>query len=286
MKQFIYIIICIMALSACTKEIDFDFHDEEPMVVIEAQVTNEGRWVTITRSRSVTDSVHSRCLPGAYITINGEDGLTTELTYDEATNRYFSPVPGEAGNTYFLNIFFEGVQYKASSTMPAATPITSSEFSWITMMGERMLCYEMWAIDQQPDVRNYFWIKMHRISHHPHLEGTRQTAPYSWDLFDDRGCPPGKIFLDWMLISEKDMDEDKEENWKRILYDGDNISVTLMTIDAKTYDYLQQLGRGQSHGANPHSNITGGCLGYFAAGSVVHTDTIVFLRNNVKEWQK
>ena len=81
-------------------------------------------------------------------------------------------------------------------------------------------------------------------------------------------------------------EQDLLENWKRILYDGDNISVTLMTIDAKTYDYLQQLGRGQSHGANPHSNITGGCLGYFAAGSVVHTDTIVFQRNNVKEWQK
>ena len=94
MKQFIYIIICIMALSACTKEIDFDFHEEDPVVVIEGQVTNEGRWVTVSRSRSVTDSVHSRCLPGAYITINGDDGLTTELTYDEATNRYFSPVPG------------------------------------------------------------------------------------------------------------------------------------------------------------------------------------------------
>ena len=273
-------------LSACTKEIDFDFHEEDPVVVIEGQVTNEGRWVTVSRSRSVTDSVHSRCLPGAYITINGDDGLTTELTYDEATNRYFSPVPGEPGNTYFLNMFFEGVQYKASSTMPPAAIINTSEFSWMPMMGERMLCYEMTGVDPQPDVRNYYWFRMHRLSHHPHLKDKRQTAPFSWDLFDDRGCPPGTIIMDWMLMSEKKMDEDDEKDWDRILYDGDRVTVTLMAVDPKVYNYLAELGAGQYHGANPHSNISGGCLGYFAAGSITHADTIVFSRDNIEDYHK
>ena len=81
------------------------------------------------------------------------------------------------------------------------------------------------------------------------------------------------------------MDEDKEENWKSILYDGDSISCQLMTIDRSVYDYFSSLRAGQGGGANPKTNITGGCLGYFAAGSITRTDTIVFNRSNIQEWQ-
>lgn len=285
MKQIVYIIICAALLTACTKEIDFEFHDEAPVVVIEGKVTNEGRTVTISRSRSVTDSVHSHCLAGADVVIT-DGNTTTPLTYDAAADCYYSPVAGVVGKTYQLEIDFEGQHYEAEATMPAAAPITSSEFSWVTMMNQRMLCYEMWAVDPEPNVRNYYWMRINRISHHPHLEGTRQTAPYNWDLMDDRGCPPGQIFADWMLVSEKKMNDDEEKDWKRIIYDGDSVWMTLMTVDPKVYDYLYQLGMGQHHGANPRSNITGGCMGYFAAGSITRSDTIVFRRDDVKEWEK
>ena len=255
------------------------------MVVIEGKVTNEGRTVTISRSRSVTDSVHSHCLAGADVVITDGD-TTTPLTYDAVADCYYSPVAGVVGKTYQLEVDFEGQHYEAEATMPAAAPITSSEFSWVTMMNQRMLCYEMWAVDPEPSVRNYYWMRINRISHHPHLEGTRQTAPYNWDLMDDRGCPPGQIFADWMLVSEKKMNDDEEKDWKRIIYDGDSVWMTLMTVDPKVYDYLYQLGMGQHHGANPRSNITGGCMGYFAAGSITRSDTIVFRRDDVKEWKK
>jgi hypothetical protein len=101
---------------------------------------------------------------------------------------------------------------------------------------------------------------------------------------DDRGFPPGKLFADWTIVSEKAMDDDEEDNWKRIPYDGDSIYVTQMTIDRQVYNYLYELSTGQYNGANPHSNISGGCLGYFAAGSVTHSDTIVFKRDGIKEW--
>lgn len=283
MKQIIYIIICVAAFSACTKEIDFEFRDEAPLVVIEGKVTNEGRTVIVSRTRSVTDSVHSHCLPGANIVISG-GGADTQLTYDAAADCYYSPIPGVAGQTYQLSVDFEGQHYEAEASMPDAAPILTSEFSWITMMGQRMLCYEMWGVDPEPDVRNYYWIRMNRISHHPHLEDTRQTAPYGWDLMDDRGCPPGQIFLDWMLVSEEKMDKDEEKDWKRIIYDGDSLWLTLMTVDPKVYDYLNQLRMGQYNGANPRTNISGGCMGYFAAGSITRSDTVVFRRANIREW--
>jgi hypothetical protein len=88
-----------------------------------------------------------------------------------------------------------------------------------------------------------------------------------------------------VTTSEKNMDKDEEEHWKSILYDGDSITCQLMTIDRPIYDYFSSLRAGQRGGANPHTNISGGCLGYFAAGSITRTDTIVFRRSSIKEWQ-
>ena len=42
--------------------------------------------------------------------------------------------------------------------------------------------------------------------------------------FDDRGCPPGTIFMDMVTVSEKMMNDDDKENWKWIFYDGDRIT--------------------------------------------------------------
>ena len=283
MRKILYIIFTVVALTACKKEIDFDFHEIDPVLVIEGRVTNEGSSVVITQSRSVTDSVHSRCLQGAVVTIT-TNGSTTPLPYDAASDSYRSSLTGIPGNTYQLDVDFDGHHYQASAYMQAPAPIISADFFWMTVIDQRMLVYELWAVDPYPSDRNQYWYRIDRISHHPHFEGKRNTEPYRWGVRDDRGCPPGKVFIDMMATSEKIMDEDEEENWKSILYDGDTITCQLMTIDRPVYDYFSSLRAGQRGGANPNTNFTGGCLGYFVAGSVTRTDTIVFHRNNITEW--
>lgn len=272
-----------MAMTACKKEIDFDFNEVEPIVTIEGRVTNEGSSVIITQSRSVTDSIHRQCLKGADVTITTE-GITTPLPYDVASDSYCSPLKGIAGNTYRLNVDYDGHHYEASAYMLPSASILSANFFWMSVMDQRMLVYELWAIDPDPSERTHFWYRIDRISHHPHLAGKSNTEPYRWGVLNDRGCPPGKVFIDMVSTSEKMMDEDEEENWKSILYDGDTITCQLMTIDQTVFDYYSSLRAGQRGGANPRSNITGGCLGYFAAGSITHTDTIVFKRSNIREW--
>ena len=272
-----------MALTACKKEIDFDFHEIAPVVVIEGRVTNEGSFVTITKSRSVTDSVRSRCLPGAVVAITDRDS-TVVLSYDASSDRYHADMKGVAGHSYRLTVEFEGQHYESVATMPAAAPILSAGFYWMKMLDERMLVYELWATDPNPDERNYFWFRMDRRSTHPHFEGKNMTEPYRWNVHDDRGCPPGKLFLDMICTSEKVMDEDEEDNWKHILYEGDRITFQLMTVDQSVYNYFASLRAGQGGGANPKSNIVGGCSGYFAAGTVTRSDTIVFHRSHVQEW--
>lgn len=274
-----------MALTACKKEIDFDFNEVEPIVVIEGRVTNEGMSVMVTRSRVMTDSVHPHCVQGATVTITA-DGNTTALAYDAVTDSYRSTLAAEAGKTYHLNVDLAGQHYESSAFMPMAAPILSADFFWMTVLEQRMLVYELWAVDPYPTERNQYWYRIDRISRHPHFEGKRNTEPYRWGVIDDRGFPPGRIFLNIVSTSEKAMDKDEEEQWKSILYDGDSIVCQLMTIDRPVYDYFTSLRAGQRNGANPRTNISGGCLGYFAAGSVTRTDTIVFRRSDIKEWTK
>ncbi len=281
MRKILFCLFTICCFTACKKEIDFDYDEIAPIVVVEGRVTNEGTMVMITKSRSVTDSVKGRCLPGALVNITS-NGVNATINYDQEAQCYYSPLKGKAGETYQLTVDFEGHHYEGLAIMPATAPILSTEFFWFSMLDERMVVYEMWAIDPDSTERNYYWFRMDRISHHPHFEVKKQKKPYAWNVFDDRGTPPGLVYRDIICMTERMIEEDDEENWDHILYDGDTITFQLMTIDRPTYNYYTSLRSGQSGGANPKSNLTGGCLGYFTAGSVSHADTLVFHHNTIK----
>ena len=172
--------------------------------------------------------------------IQGE-GVTVTLPYDAAARRYRSSFCGKPGQTYRLSINFEGRHYEATSTMPSPAPVKSTEFIWQSILNERLVMFEMWAVDPEPDVRNYYWYRMDRISRHPHFDKKPITDAYRWNVFDDRGCPPGLIFRDITCMSERAAEEDEEENWKSILYEGDTLTFQLMTIDLPTYDFFRSV---------------------------------------------
>ena len=51
-------LLAVALFTACTKEIDFDFHEVDPIVVIEGRVTNEGSTVVVSRSRPLLAGSH------------------------------------------------------------------------------------------------------------------------------------------------------------------------------------------------------------------------------------
>lgn len=281
MRKYLYCLLLATSILSCKKEIDFDYNEIDPIIVVEGRVTNEGCEVKMTKSRSMLDSVRSRCLTGANVVVSC-DGVVFPLSYNSARDCYSSTLLGIPGKTYQLSIDYEGEHYEATSTMPAPAPILSTEFLWQDIVNERLLAYEMWAVDPAPDERNYYWYRMDRTYHHPHFAQRKPKEPYRWSVFDDRGNPPGKLYRDVMCMSERAAEEDEEENWKGILYEGDSVMFQLMTIDRPTFEFFSSLRAGQSGGANPKSNITGGCQGYFTAGSITHADTLVFRYADVK----
>ena len=57
MRKLLYLLTAVATLTACKKDIDFDYHEVAPIVTIEGRVTNEGMEVRITQSHNVNDSV-------------------------------------------------------------------------------------------------------------------------------------------------------------------------------------------------------------------------------------
>ena len=278
----LYILLLLLLTLSCQKEIELDYRDIEPVVSIEGRVTNEQVYVLITRTRSMNDSVKGRGIGGAVVTISSEDG-TEQLVYD-ARDGYYRPasgMKGMPGRTYRLDVTLDGHQYAASSTMPRQAPIVSTQFIWQPLLDNGMLMYEMWATDPEPDVRNYYWYRVDRRAKDPKVRQKQGTDAYRWSSFDDRGAINARIYRDIMCVNEEMMDgqDIEDDQLKSILFDGDTITLQLMTIDRAMFEYYQSLSVGQRMGANPISNISGGCLGYFAAGSVSHADTVIYNKN-------
>lgn len=278
----LYILLLLLLTLSCQKEIELDYRDIEPVVSIEGRVTNEQVYVLITRTRSMNDSVKSRGIGGAVVTISSEDG-TEQLVYD-ARDGYYRPasgMKGVPGRTYRLDVTLDGHQYAASSTMQSLAPIVSTAFIWQPLFDNGMLWLEMWATDPEPDVRNYYWYRVDRRAKDPKVRQKQGTDAYRWSSFDDRGAINARIYRDIMCVNEEMMDgqDIEDDQLKSILFDGDTITLQLMTIDRAMFEYYQSVSVGQRMGANPISNISGGCLGYFAAGSVSHADTVIYNKN-------
>lgn len=283
MRKLSYITLLLaVVLTACEKEIYLDYHDIAPLVCIEGRVTNEQVYVHITRSRSMDDSVRGRGISGAIVTI-GTGSHVEQLVFDSRDGIYrpATDMKGVAGNTYTLKVLLDGQEYQATSTMPQAAPITSAQFIWQPVLDNGMLMYEVWAVDAQPEERGYYWYRMDRRAADAKVRRKQGTEAYRWSVFDDRGSQGGHLYRDIMCVNEEmyDGEDIEDDQLKSVLFDGDTISLQLMTIDRPAFEYYQSLSIGQRMGANAKTNISGGCLGYFVAGSVTTTDTIIYSKD-------
>ena len=274
------IVIWLMALSllvGCEKEIDIDYHEIEPIMVVEGVLTNEDLNVIITSSRSMENPNKELYITDCLVTVSSDEGWEEILVYDASRHAYRSPSGrvGSSGHTYQLRIVNQGKEYVASSFMPQPSDITATRFFWMTVLDERFLAYDVLATDPQPEERNYFWYRF-----------LRNDTVYRWNAFDDRGCPPGAIFREVLCMTETMAEENKEEDHEHILYEGDKMYFELYSIDRASYEYFQSLAMSSRTGSNPKGNINGGCLGFFTAAYVSHIPPFFFTFEGIEEWDK
>jgi len=253
MKQYFFLLGILLFLSSCTKVIDIDLNDAEATYVVEGYLT-EGE---TTHHLKLTKTL-ALDQPSAYpqvtnATISITDDLGFAATYNmvapgeyELTNYQASP-----NRTYTLTINVEGKQFKSTQRMPKAVqidtvqsfPFSFGPSSFVALIPVRM---------DPPGESNYYQFNMIKA-----------------------GKPIKGIFI--QSDQYNDGNQMMEPIFAEDVQQGDTIAIEMYCVDRTIYDYFYTLVLNQqgAQPANPQSNITGGCLGYFSVRTKEQRTVIV-----------
>lgn len=237
----------ILVFSSCQKVIDIDLDDVEQKVVIEGIIL-EGdtlQRVRITKTQNFDQSTNPPTIDDALVTVT--DNLGNVGTFSAVGNGWYElqAYPGFENRTYSLTAIVDGVTYTASSKMPNFQALDTLYVDYYPFGGDTMITVVPAHFDLQ-GVENYYQL-------HVFVNGVKDKGIFLQnDQFTD-----GSIFLQPLFVSD--------------LEQGDMLRVDLFSIDKPVYTYFNQLSVNSSSSAtpaNPVSNFSGGCIGYFSARTV------------------
>lgn len=139
MKKYPFILVALLALVSCQKEITVDLPEIEKKIVVDGGIyTGQLAEINLTWSTGYFDPIDSASLANYLISnavVTLSDGSTTD-TLHLAYNPY-KPIPivwrgstiiGQPGRTYNLTVTAEGKTVTASTTIPSPLPLDSSWF--------------------------------------------------------------------------------------------------------------------------------------------------------------
>lgn len=257
--------IAIISLSilfySCQKVINIDLKNNEPIVAIEAVVTDDPsipHTVKITKSVNFSEANQFPFVSGASVTISDNVGNLATLNETSPGIYQNSTLLGIQGRTYYLNITADGKTYSSISTMPLKvkldTVIIGESFGPGPPGGKAAT-----PIYKDPSGKgNNYRFKLNK----------NNIASKSIFLLDDQVIDGG--------INNRSL-SDQELEFKT----GDTAIVTMMCIDNSVRLYffsLSQNGNGPDASAtpaNPITNINGAKLGYFSAHTIQIKKVIV-----------
>lgn len=257
----------ILLLSSCEKDLDFKYHDIEPLTVIEAELTPEGARVAITMTTPMDEPMDRTRLTDAVVTIYD---LTTgtQLSLAADNEGYFrNSSPGIAGHDYKLTVERNGNVYEASTHMYPPTEIVSLEFNWINMPYDQVAVLQAQYLDNPATDQECYWIKLYRNG-----------EIYLWQEQDDRGATDG-VATFFTMTSRRDTDEEDDDE---VLFEGDVMTFTVAQISKEMHDYLEAL-QNDSNGPSMFSGPR--VLGYFLASSPI-SSSITFHPDQIPTFGK
>lgn len=250
MKKFILLsfIPALALITSCTKVIDVDLNSKDPMIVIEANISDQPGPYTVRLTQTVNFS-EANVFPGvsgAVVTISDDLGNTETLVETTPAGTYqTSTTQGVPGRTYYLNVVANGKTYTAESKMPPLVTLDTVLVEESSAFGGSLFYIFPFFQDPQGLGNSYRCIQT--------VNGDRVEGS---TLFTDD-------FSDGLINGQPIVAFDDS------LGTGDSLSIELQCIDRPVYLYffsLEQTTTGQTGApANPVSNITNGALGYFSA---------------------
>lgn len=244
-------------LASCEKELDFKYHDIEPLTVIEGEITPGGVKVGITFTTPMDEPMDRTRLTDATVTLTDLTEGESYLLEPDSEGFYTGGRPGVEGHDYRLVVERDGCRYEAEATLYPAVEIEGLEFNWIQMPYDHVAVFQARFRESPDGGSGYYWVKLYRNG-----------EIYQWGEMDNRGATEGTVTF--MTLTTR-MDTEAEDA-ATVLYDGDVMECTISPVSRSMHDYLEAL----QNGSNGPAMFNGDrCLGYFIATSP-STASIVF----------
>jgi hypothetical protein len=252
MKNIFSIIIITLFFSSCEKVVNVDYKDNQSLIAIEGNITNEAGpyYVKIIKSISLQDTGSYPTIDNAIVSI-GDNAGNNETLISQGKGMYrTSTLNGTEGRTYTLTIQAENKLYTAQSTMPQFVPFDSIKVETLTVFGDTE--YNLIPAYNDPVAKgnNYRFvlsvnnklINQHFIQNDEVKNGVANTQR--------------------LEINDEDLK----------LKPGDLVSITMQCVDknaASFYTTLAQMADSGPGGGttpnNPPNNISNEALGLFSA---------------------
>ena len=242
-------IILFSAFCSCQKVITVNLNSAAPKYVVEANITDQPGPYTVTLTKSVNfsqDNVYPT-VSGAIVVITDNTANVTDTLKETTPGNYTTGIlTGVAGHAYSLYVNAASNIFTASSTIPLAITLDSL---YTTLSSFRGNDYQVVPVYTDPVARGnyYHFVEIKNDSVMPGIfirnddlvNGQQISQPLSGGDGDSKVIP------------------------------GDIVLIKLECIDSAIYQYYYGLQQSENQNsaspANPPSNITGGCLGYFSA---------------------
>jgi len=255
LKQITFFSLLLMGLflGSCTKVINVDLNSKDPQIVVESNFTagETVHRVSVTKTLNFSESGAYPTIDNAVVTVTDDLGNSQILTF--VGNGIYETVayPVLEGRTYSLTVVADGKTFAASSTVPALVQMDTILVQAFPFGADTLFSLVPFRFDPA-GVRNF----------------------YQFDLFRNNVRVPGIYlqddeFSDGIGVQQPIFDNDGAFGI------GDTASIDMYGIDQPVYNYFfALLQNATATPANPTSNFSGGCLGYFSARSK-HTASVI-----------
>ncbi len=246
MRSYIFILLAIISFVSCQKKIDLKFADTDPKPVFQCEINLDDtvHRLLITSSVGLNSAANFEGISGASVTLNDNFGNFCVLA-ETSNGNYESPVFFLAeGRTYTLSIDLNGETFTATSTMPYKVNFDDIDFI-PSLFGGDSIRFIVPLRQDPAGVDNFYRFKVT-------INDTIDNAI----MIQDDALSDG-------LLQQQPLFGNEMPSI------GDTCEVSLLCIDENTYNYffglLSNSPGASATPANPKSNFSGDCLGYFSA---------------------
>ena len=240
----------VAVLTACQKDLDLEYHDIDPLPVVEAQLTSGGVSVVLTLTTPMDEPMDRTRLTDATVVLTDLTSGESVLLAPDADGVYTAETGGITGHEYELSVGRGGQTFTALTEMYPPAEILGMQFSWIQMPYDEVAVLQGVFADDPTSEGDCYWVKLYRNG-----------EIYMWNQVDDRGASAGAGTF-FTMTSRRDTDAEDEGN---VLRDGDVMTLTISRVSRAMYNYLEGL-QNDSNGPAMFSGPSR-CLGYFVAST-------------------